>query len=104
MGGELFDCIRCFGNVMCSPFLLGHCAEKGVKISFLTEYGKFLARSVFECNIDPAQCVTLKTLLLSVYSPGQDSLRFYYLGSNYKHKVEHCGAKAAIDVEDPLIL
>ena len=36
--------IVCFGNVMCSPFLLGHCAEKGVKISFLTEYGKFLAR------------------------------------------------------------
>ena len=60
--------------------------------------------SCFECNIDPAQWVTLKTLLLSVYSPGQDSLRFYYLGSIYKHKVEHCGAKAAIDVEDPLIL
>ena len=34
----------CFGNVLCSPFLLGHCAEHGVGISFLTEYGRFLAR------------------------------------------------------------
>ena len=33
----------CFGNVLCSPFLLGYCAEKDISISFLTEYGKFLA-------------------------------------------------------------
>jgi len=36
--------IVCFGNVGCSPFLLGFCAENGVGISFLTEYGRFLAR------------------------------------------------------------
>lgn len=36
--------IVCFGQVSCSPFLLGHCAEKDVAVSFLTEYGKFLAR------------------------------------------------------------
>ena len=35
--------IVCFGNVMCSPFLMGFCAENGVAISFLTEYGRFLA-------------------------------------------------------------
>ncbi|HOE01508.1 MAG TPA: type I-C CRISPR-associated endonuclease Cas1c [Kiritimatiellia bacterium] len=34
----------CFGNILCSPFLLGHCGENGVAVSFLTEYGKFLAR------------------------------------------------------------
>ncbi len=34
----------CFGNVLCSPFLLGHCGENGVAVSFLSEYGKFLAR------------------------------------------------------------
>lgn len=34
----------CFGNVLCSPFLLGHCAESGVAVSFLTEHGRFLAR------------------------------------------------------------
>ena len=36
--------IVCFGNVLCSPFLLGFCAENNVTISFLTEYGHFLAR------------------------------------------------------------
>ncbi|MDY0191321.1 MAG: CRISPR-associated endonuclease Cas1 [Desulfuromonas sp.] len=36
--------IVCFGNVLCSPFLLGHCAKNDVSISFMTEYGKFLAR------------------------------------------------------------
>lgn len=34
----------CFGNILCSPFLLGHCGKNGVAVSFLTEYGKFLAR------------------------------------------------------------
>nr|WP_244148793.1 type I-C CRISPR-associated endonuclease Cas1c [Desulfonatronum thiosulfatophilum] len=34
----------CFGQVSCSPFLLGLCAERDVGVSFLTEYGRFLAR------------------------------------------------------------
>lgn len=34
--------IVCFGNVLCSPFLMGFCAEHDISISFLTEYGKFL--------------------------------------------------------------
>lgn len=33
----------------------------------------------------------------------KDSLRFYYLGNNYKNKVEHIGAKESYDVEDILI-
>lgn len=36
--------IVCFGNVLCSPFLLGLCGERGVHVSFLTEHGRFLAR------------------------------------------------------------
>src|SRR5665213_1776881 len=36
--------IVCFGQVSCSPFLLGRCAEHGVKVAFLTENGRFLAR------------------------------------------------------------
>ena len=36
--------IVCFGNVGCSPFLMGFCAESGVGISFLTERGRFMAR------------------------------------------------------------
>ena len=36
--------IVCFGQVSCSPFLLGLCAERGVGVSLLTENGRFLAR------------------------------------------------------------
>ena len=36
--------IVCFGQVSCSPFLMGFCAEQGVSISFLSEHGRFLAR------------------------------------------------------------
>jgi len=36
--------IVCFGNVSCSPFLMGFCAENDVAISFLTEHGRFLAK------------------------------------------------------------
>ncbi|MEN6407442.1 MAG: type I-C CRISPR-associated endonuclease Cas1c [Thermoguttaceae bacterium] len=36
--------IVCFGNVGCSPFLMGLCGEQGVSLSFLTKNGRFLAR------------------------------------------------------------
>ncbi len=38
--------IVCFGRVSCSPFLIGHCAENDVSVSFMTAYGRFLARVV----------------------------------------------------------
>jgi CRISP-associated protein Cas1 len=38
------DGIVCFGRVMCSPYLMGFCAERDVAISFLSEHGRFLAR------------------------------------------------------------
>lgn len=38
------DGIVTFGQVSASPFLLGHCAEIGVTVTFLTERGRFLAR------------------------------------------------------------
>jgi len=36
--------ILCFGQVSVSPFLMGFCGEKGIGLSFYTEYGKYLAR------------------------------------------------------------
>ena len=38
------DGIVCFGAVSMSPFLMHHCAENQVAVSFLSQYGKFLAR------------------------------------------------------------
>ncbi|EHM10676.1 CRISPR-associated endonuclease Cas1 [Thermanaerovibrio velox DSM 12556] len=36
--------IVCFGQVSCSPFLMGLCGERGITLSFMTESGRFLAR------------------------------------------------------------
>lgn len=41
---HMLSSVVCFGNVMCSPFMLGHCASHGVCVSMFTEYGRFLAR------------------------------------------------------------
>jgi len=38
------DSIICFGNVACSPFLMGLCGKHDVTLSFLSENGRFLAR------------------------------------------------------------
>jgi CRISPR-associated protein Cas2 len=68
------------------------------------DYGQRVQYSVFECIVDPAQWIMLKERLISEIDPEKDSLRFYYLGSNWQHRVEHVGAKAAIDQEGPLIV
>jgi CRISPR-associated protein Cas1 len=36
--------VVCFGRISCSPAMMGLCCERGVTISFMTEYGRFLAR------------------------------------------------------------
>ncbi len=68
------------------------------------DYGQRVQYSVFECIVDPAQWTILKNRLISEIDPEKDSLRFYYLGSNWQNRVEHVGAKASIDQEGPLII
>lgn len=67
-------------------------------------YGRRVQNSVFECILDSAQCVRLKALLIEIIDEKKDSLRFYYLGNNYKTKVEHVGVQRGIAVDDVLIL
>ena len=67
------------------------------------DYGQRVQYSVFECLVDPAQWAVLKDTLIREIDQEQDSLRFYYLGSNWRHRVEHIGAKEGIDQEGPLI-
>lgn len=67
------------------------------------DFGQRVQLSVFECTVDPAQWAILKNRLESIIDRQTDSLRFYYLGSNWKRRVEHVGAKPAIDFEGPLI-
>jgi CRISPR-associated protein Cas2 len=67
------------------------------------DFGQRVQYSVFECIVDPAQWTALKDTLIRVIDEEQDSLRFYYLGSNWSRRVEHVGAKEGIDQEGPLI-
>ncbi len=67
-------------------------------------YGLRVQKSIFECNVNPAQWERLKATLLDIYSPEKDSLRFYFLGSNWKRRVEHHGVSDAPDVEGTLIV
>lgn len=60
--------------------------------------------SVFECWIEYADWVVLKHALEALINPSTDSLRYYYLGTNWEHRVEHHGAKASYNPEGPLIL
>jgi len=68
------------------------------------DYGQRVQYSVFECIVDPAQWTVLRQRLIDEINPEIDSLRFYFLGSNWKHRVEHIGAKKSVDQEGPLIV
>ena len=66
--------------------------------------GHRVQNSVFECLIDPAQWVALRQSLVELVDQEKDSLRFYFLGANWKRRVEHVGAKPTYDPEGPLIV
>lgn len=66
--------------------------------------GQRVQFSVFECLLDPAQWSVLRARLIDEIDEELDSLRFYFLGSNWKQRMEHIGAKPAYDPEGPLIV
>lgn len=67
-------------------------------------FGQRVQYSVFECEVDPAMWVSLKAQLTKEIDPEKDSLRFYYLGSNWERRIEHVGAKKTLDLDGPLII
>ncbi len=66
--------------------------------------GQRVQNSVFECLVDAAQWVRLRADLVAEINAVEDSLRFYFLGDNWKRRVEHVGTKVAYDPQGPLIL
>lgn len=66
-------------------------------------HGRRVQNSVFECIVDSAQCTALKASLAEMIDKEVDSLRFYYLGNNYKTKVEHVGVNKGTAADEPLI-
>ena len=65
----------------------------------LEDYAQRVQNSVFEVNVDYATFLTVKEKLIEIIDPENDSLRFYYLGNDWKKKVEHIGAKEGYDSE-----
>jgi len=69
---HMLGSIVCFGQVSCSPHLLGFCAESGVCVSFLSENGRYwasvtgpvsgnvlLRRAQYRASEDSASCVPI---------------------------------------------
>jgi CRISPR-associated protein Cas2 len=68
------------------------------------DFGRRVQYSVFEVEVDPAQWTLLKARLEGIVSPDRDSLRYYYLGANWRRRVEHFGAKPTTDLGGALIV
>jgi CRISPR-associated protein Cas2 len=68
------------------------------------DYGQRVQFSVFECVVDPARWARVRQKLIDEIDPEVDSLRFYFLGSNWKHRIEQIGAKKSYDPEGPLVV
>jgi CRISPR-associated protein Cas2 len=67
-------------------------------------YGIRVQKSVFECNVAPHQWEFFKSELLDIFEPAEDSLRFYFLGSNWKRRVEHHGVSTGFEHDEPMIV
>jgi CRISPR-associated protein Cas2 len=68
------------------------------------DFGQRVQYSVFEVEVDPAQWTLLKARLEGIIERECDSLRYYFLGANWRRRVEHVGAKRTTDLGGPLIV
>ena len=67
-------------------------------------FGQRVQNSVFECLITEAQLVGLKATLASIINDTTDSIRFYFLGNNWKKRIEKIGKETSYDPTDTLII
>jgi CRISPR-associated protein Cas2 len=68
------------------------------------DYGQRAQLSVFECEVDPAQWTVLRQKLLDEVNLEEDSLKFYFLGANWRRRVEQLGIKKSYDPDEPMIV
>jgi CRISPR-associated protein Cas2 len=68
------------------------------------DYGQRVQFSVFEIEVTPDQWVLLRARLVGEMDLTQHSLRFYFLGSGSRRRIEHVGTKPALDFAAPLIV
>lgn len=66
--------------------------------------GQRVQNSVFECLVEPVQWERLRHRLEEILDPKEDCLRYYFLGSNWRRRVESYGIQKSYDPEGPLIV
>lgn len=66
-------------------------------------YGQRVQNSVFEVNIDYGKFMLLKDKLVNLIDKESDSLRFYYLGNNWKKSIEHFGKEQKYEIDGILL-
>ena len=66
--------------------------------------GQRVQKSVFEFLLEPAQWTRLRHTLIEEIDSETDSLRFYFLGKNWRPRIEHVGVRISYDHEGPLIV
>ena len=68
------------------------------------DHAQRVQSSVFEADLDYGKVIHLKNELLKIINEEKDSLRFDYLGNNWKGRIEHFGAKKSYDPEGVIIV
>ncbi len=68
------------------------------------DYGQRVQNSVFECRLSEAQFVVLKNKLESIMNHDLDNIRFYFLGKNWKNRIESIGKQMVMDIDEELIV
>lgn len=66
--------------------------------------GQRVQKSVFECLLEPADWIILRNKLINAIDTKEDSLRFYFLGANWKNRVEQVGDNTIYDPEGPIVV
>ncbi len=67
-------------------------------------YGQRVQNSVFECFVDAAKWISVRSKLVVEINANEDSLRFYFLGDHWKGRMEHVGAKPSYDPQGTLVV
>lgn len=63
----------------------------------LKSYGQWMQYSLFECELTETQYAKLRSRLSKMIKSDQDSIRFYFLCSCCKGKVERIGGESLRD-------
>ena len=68
------------------------------------DYGLRVQNSVFECRLSEAQFVILRNRLESIINHELDNIRIYFLGKNWKNRIESVGKQMVMDIDEELII